>query len=224
MLASSDETPAKRLKHARKAAGYRTARDATAKFGWAYSGYVNHENGTRAFRDAVEKYAAAFGTTIDYLLTGKVNEELLNYSAVTDNLRVIRKVQRLKKTDLNTFEHILMGGSAAPESGPTDPLPSQVEAGPRTFTLAVEDNALAVLAPGNIAYFDPDAEFKTGDIIAALVSGFPEIVIRKFRLIVGRDSKAAYELVAFNPDFPSFSSETHQINPIGRLIGAFTPF
>jgi transcriptional regulator with XRE-family HTH domain len=60
-----------RLKAARAAAGYPSARAAATKKGWKVSTYAAHENGQNDFKpeDAI-KYAKAFKTSPGYLLTG----------------------------------------------------------------------------------------------------------------------------------------------------------
>lgn len=64
-----DDRPdeAKRLEHARKARGFKTAKDAAEYFGWNYDTYAQHENGQRGLTRAVEKYAKAFRTSAAWL-------------------------------------------------------------------------------------------------------------------------------------------------------------
>lgn len=60
-----------RLKAARIAAGYKTAREAWEKFNWNANTYRAHEAGPREIgkANAIE-YAAAFGVPLMWLLTG----------------------------------------------------------------------------------------------------------------------------------------------------------
>ncbi|WP_260080346.1 helix-turn-helix domain-containing protein [Phaeobacter inhibens] len=52
---------ADRLRDARLAAGFRSAAEAAASFGWTGSTYAAHENGTRGCKPAdIKKYADAF--------------------------------------------------------------------------------------------------------------------------------------------------------------------
>lgn len=61
-----------RLKEARKAAGFEKAMDAIRAHGWNKNTYSSNENGNRAFgRQAAEKYADAFGVSLEWLLTGR---------------------------------------------------------------------------------------------------------------------------------------------------------
>jgi PAS domain S-box-containing protein len=53
-------------------AGFDTAAEAARHFGWGQSSYIGHENGTRGIRPRVaNKYAAAFGVSLGWLLTGE---------------------------------------------------------------------------------------------------------------------------------------------------------
>lgn len=63
---------AERLKDARIKKGYRSAAAAARAMGVPSPTYSGHENGTTPPpRDKLAQYATAFGTTVDYLLTGK---------------------------------------------------------------------------------------------------------------------------------------------------------
>src|SRR5262249_48045968 len=64
--------PYERLRQARQMAGFDTAAKAARHFGWGQSSYMGHENGTRGIRPRVaNKYAAAFGVSLGWLLTGE---------------------------------------------------------------------------------------------------------------------------------------------------------
>lgn len=61
-----------RLRKAREAAGFPTAADAAARFGWNYPTYAGHENGHRGVRnDALQTYARAFKVQTCWLLDGR---------------------------------------------------------------------------------------------------------------------------------------------------------
>lgn len=60
---------ARRLREARKMAGFTSAADAADAFGWKVAGYRHHENGTRGFGlDAAKKYGRAFRVKPAWLL------------------------------------------------------------------------------------------------------------------------------------------------------------
>lgn len=61
-----------RLQRARFAAGFETAQDAVTRYGWTYSTYSGHENGSRGVRgEALERYARAFGVDPGWLQFGR---------------------------------------------------------------------------------------------------------------------------------------------------------
>jgi phage repressor protein C with HTH and peptisase S24 domain len=62
---------AQRLRHAREAAGFKSASDAVERFGWRPSTYMAHENGQNGIRtEPALIYARAFGVEPGWLLTG----------------------------------------------------------------------------------------------------------------------------------------------------------
>lgn len=63
--------PAKRLKEARIARGFRTAKDACLFFGWNLASYTQHENGTRGIGRQSKKYADGLRVSEAWLLTGE---------------------------------------------------------------------------------------------------------------------------------------------------------
>ena len=77
-----------RLKGAREDAGYRSAQDAVEAFGWTYSTYVAHENGSRGVTaKKVAEYARRFGVSADWLLNGRGTKEpkgLADAAALTE--------------------------------------------------------------------------------------------------------------------------------------------
>lgn len=65
-------TPNQRLREARAAAGFRTAKDAAESMGVPVSTYIGHENGHRGFPAArAPQYARKFKVTEEWLLFGK---------------------------------------------------------------------------------------------------------------------------------------------------------
>ncbi len=65
-----------RLKMARRAAGYRSARDAALQHEWAESTYSAHERGSRTIGlDDAGRYARAFGSSPIWILHGVGGED-----------------------------------------------------------------------------------------------------------------------------------------------------
>lgn len=67
-----DAKASDRLKRARLAAGFRTSRAATTRFGWPQGTYLGHEAGTRRIPEAaLARYAKAFEVPEEWLATGE---------------------------------------------------------------------------------------------------------------------------------------------------------
>lgn len=63
------ETPSERLRRARVAKGFASAREAARHFGWNEVTYITHENGTRGLRVSTARvYAKAFGVPVSELV------------------------------------------------------------------------------------------------------------------------------------------------------------
>src|SRR5690242_15225129 len=72
------DSPAKRLKAARVDARFETATDAARAMGISPPTYLGHENGTTGIRrDAAIRYARFFRVSLEWLLTGKGNKNLV---------------------------------------------------------------------------------------------------------------------------------------------------
>ncbi len=224
--ADSKDAAAARLRLCRIAAGYRSGRAAARANGWTYSTYMCHETGQRSFGvEEAEAYGAAYGVTAAYLLfgAGKVNGELSNPADISLKSHDIRKLPLIDGGNLSALFRITMGSIPQALDGAAEPFPSWIDAGPRTFAARPSDDALASVKifEATMCYFDPDAPFKSGDIVIAIVDGFPSAVVRKYRAAVGA---GAFELVSPNDDFPGFTTAQHKINVVGKLVGAMIRF
>lgn len=228
--AISMATPAQRLRAARVRL-FKSATAAAQSNGWIGSTYAAHERGARGYRlEEALAYGEAFGVDPEYLLYGKVNEGKTDYANNSGDLpelfHVTRKVPHLDICDLDIFGTLMNGKRPKSKTGLETPLPSSIQAGPRAYSVTIEDRALAgakpSLEPGMIGFFDPDRGYSTGDIVAAIVEGFPSLVCRKFRLLV-EGGKTVSELASLDPDCQTFRSDSHRMQIVGRLVGLFVP-
>lgn len=69
-MGSGAAEQATRLREARIAAGFTSARSAAERHSWVYETYIQHEQGIRGLTRAARKYARAFGVSEAWLLTG----------------------------------------------------------------------------------------------------------------------------------------------------------
>lgn len=71
MISPDENSPAARLRQARKDAGFHSAAAAAEALGVKYPTYASHENGSRGIEsEALQHYARRFGVSVDWLLTG----------------------------------------------------------------------------------------------------------------------------------------------------------
>ena len=94
-----------RLKQARIAAGFTKAIDAIRAYDWNKNTYSSNENGNRAFgRQAAEKYAIAFGISLEWLLTGRGDMK-----PVANSAEIIDIWARIPERDKATALRMLEG-------------------------------------------------------------------------------------------------------------------
>jgi SOS-response transcriptional repressor LexA len=207
---SSDmETPASRLRRLRIDHGFKTAADACRYFGWKQGTYDTHENGARDIsKKAAQKYAAAFGTTIDYLLTGKRHTlkkngdspqvdlasqpvPILSWSQI-GSVNAKDKMLNLKTSD-NTY------------------VSSRSKIRGTARVIVVEDNSAVdvmrsqahSIYPGDEVFIDTDAEPNPGNLVVAFHPQIKKAAPRLFTQTQGdKPDELVVELVPLNPLFP----------------------
>lgn len=91
-----------RLKAARKAAGFSSAKNAIIALGINYPTYVAHENGNRGIgREMLKLYAKRFGVTTDWLLSGRKGSVTNRYKRkIDEKLSFIMEATGWKQADL----------------------------------------------------------------------------------------------------------------------------
>jgi transcriptional regulator with XRE-family HTH domain len=88
-----------RLRYARELAGYPSAAAAADAFGWTYSTYAGHENGSRGIKlGAMRGYAAAFSVSFAWLVEGKGEPRPKGEAMVRDAW------QRMRPEDREIYE------------------------------------------------------------------------------------------------------------------------
>lgn len=97
--------------------------------------------------------------------------------------------------------------------------PLSSSCGTRTFALTVGDRAMQPdFLQNDIVIVDPDAKPQPGEIVAALIEGEDQVILRRYRLRKAgtRKRSAGIELVALNEDYGSIVIDAD--HP-GRVIG-----
>lgn len=100
-----------RLKSARTAAGFKTAGDAAARFGWNKNTYASNENGNAGVSlERAADYAQAFGVSVDWLATGKgreMNSQRAEWLAMDKRLsRSLNRLEERLDAQLATIERL----------------------------------------------------------------------------------------------------------------------
>jgi hypothetical protein len=100
MREAADDERAERLKLARFGRDYASAADAARALGVSPSTY--HENAIRGFRRSVERYAAFFRVSLEWLLTGRGPMRTEPESLILELLRQMR-AEMASKADLEAL-------------------------------------------------------------------------------------------------------------------------
>jgi SOS-response transcriptional repressor LexA len=202
------ETPADRLRQLRTKRGFKTATDAASYYGWPVTTYRAHENGGRDIsRKAAAKYAAAYRTSIDFLLLGKgiSNRKNDNVSDQDIASQPIPVLSYAAIASVNNKKSMLQLKSAESVYVPRK---TGITGSARSIT--VEDSsALDVgkayrhsLEKGDTVIFDPDQKPKPGSLVVAY---HPEISAAAPRIYAERSRQADdgvdIELIPLNPAF-----------------------
>ena len=207
-----------RIRHARIAAGFQHARDASKAFGWSENTYRSAENGQRPpGRETLIVYARAFRVSLEWLLTGRGEMHPARPMG-------LRQIPIYRWEDVGPGKALRMQLLAATARGFVV-VPEADNIGQDAFALIVEDNPMVgqqgvpfSLYPGDKLVIDPDCEPHPGNIVLAHVGG--RAVVRKMRILSeapdGKPQQVA--LVPLNPDFP-----THEVE-FAAVVGVVVSF
>jgi len=199
------EEPADRLQDARRQAGYPTAREAAAAFGWNPNTYKSHENGKRGIKRAMaERYGRAYGVSPAWLLTGENPPDFVDSN---QELKIppvpTRKIPKISYIAAGSFTEI--SDPYAEGFGEEWVSVDDSDIGPRAFALEVEgESMLPDFKPGEVIIIDPDAPIKPGDYVAAKSIKSGSATFKKYRPRgVDADGVEQIELVPLNEDHPT---------------------
>jgi phage repressor protein C with HTH and peptisase S24 domain len=168
-------TMGERLREARRAAGFTSARSAAIKHGWGVSTYAAHENGQNEFdAETAEKYARAFKkTSAAWLLTGEGP--------------VARSTRRTAKL----VGYVGAGGEAqlfSESQGDLDEVEMPPDAPDSTVAVQVRGDSMYPLAEdGWLVYYDQIPRPPTDDLLGKLcVLGLEDGRVLLKRLMAAR--------------------------------------
>jgi transcriptional regulator with XRE-family HTH domain len=222
------KTPGERLRYLRETRGW-SAEQLAKQVDYSTGTIWHHENGTRNILSlAARKYANALGVTDDLILNGQgFNQEIEKTSNILTRKVALLRVPLLSSRDIDKF-HAIAGG-ARPMSEETVFASIDLPEGHRVYSVLMPDAAMAgsdpkkAIFPDETVFINPDATYKAGDVVAATMPGYEEILIRKYRR-VGTDATGAeeFDLVPLNPD-ESAERQAGQRGAkiVGKVIGAY---
>lgn len=196
-------TANERLRAARIAAGFKSARDAAKANGWVESSYRGHEAGPRAVsRDAAIEYAEAYKVSLSWLLTGREDGERHGGdSAVTTRgaslrnerigLRIVPLLDPWDKEKMREKDYAKVLAESKGEVAIAEPgLSTELRA------IRVYDGSMSPrINEGDAVIVDPHAPIEPDRFVVAEVPGYKNQLVR--RLEYAADGMV--KLIADNP-------------------------
>lgn len=242
------ESMGKRLRAARSAAGFKSARSAAIRFGWSPSTYGAHENGQNEFDpETAAKYAKAFRTTANELLFGSAPDAPHIESTIDRDLGrpapgaifevdvragaggggVPSGVYFVHDGDGNTYE---AEGVRDQWVIPQSVVRETLHASPghiRIFEVIGDsminpDSRVFSLYPGDRVFADLRDTTPSPEGIFVLWDGL-SVVVKRVEVIRGADP-IRLRLISANPQYSPYEATTDEVRIIGRYVGRFTVF
>jgi transcriptional regulator with XRE-family HTH domain len=213
---------AERLRRARIDAGFERASDATRRFGWSYSRYMNYENGERAVppKQAI-LFASAYGVTVDYIYFGKGDFPHETQGAHGLSSRMVRRVPLLALENMSELKRIASGQE--PAFAVSVPISSHEAFPGRCIFIEISDKSMShpgepiSFEPGDKALIDLDATPSPSDFVLAIVPEERTALFRLYREVErADDGSIVAELVPLNPHFRTVRIAT---STPGQIIG-----
>lgn len=211
-----------RLRRARIDAGFERATDATRRFGWSYSRYMNYENGERAVppKQAI-LFASAYEVTVDYIYYGKEDFPYETKGANGLSSRMVRRVPLLALENMSELKRIASGQE--PAFAVSVPISSHEPAPDRCIFIEINDELMSrprepiSFEPGDKALIDLDATPSPSDFVLAIVPEERTALFRLYREVErAKDGSIVADLVPLNPNFRTVRISTATQ---GQIIG-----
>jgi transcriptional regulator with XRE-family HTH domain len=213
---------ADRLRRARISAGFERASDATRRFGWSYSRYMNYENGERSIppKQAI-LFASAYRITVDYIYFGKTDFSNENEGAHGLTSQMVRRVPLLALENMPELKRIASGED--PAFSVTVPISSRETVPERCIFIEINDKSMShpresiSFEPGDKALIDLEATPSPSDFVLAIVPEEKTALFRLYREVEReKDGSIVADLVPLNPNFRTVRIST--ATP-GQIVG-----
>jgi hypothetical protein len=219
------QAAADRLRKARIAKGIKSARDAALQFGWSYSTYGSHENGTRGInRPAAERYAKAFRNVTVAELLGVADARTLPIGAPEVQVVASAAVGMWRDSRLDS-EHNKNSQFVAVPVIRGSAMRFAVKICDQSVNRMFKEGEFAIcssLVEGDIASLEPGTML----FIERIRDDCRELSVR--RLVSHANTQL--KLSSYSTDsrfteiviYPS-PKKTEEINIKGRIVGRYTP-
>lgn len=213
------DSPNSRLRQARIAAGFKTAREAYEKFGWNPNTYRAHESGPREYNKAnAFQYAEAFNVDVVWLLTGLHQNPLAPGLEKSRSLRGTVPVLRAS----NIREILLGSGYILQKARVGEMVPDErlTSAG---LGILVEDDSMndgtiRSLLDGDRVGFDPLVAIIPGCIVGTIIKGDKTLIVRQYRQAPPDGEHEQIDLVPANPSWQPRRVKQADVEWMWRLV------
>ncbi len=208
---------AARLRQARIAAGFETAKHASDLMGMPQPTYNTHETGSRDFDvDDAQRYAQFFGVSAAWLLTG---EKAVATDALAAPLRrpAIRPIHVIDYVQAGLWSEV---ADPYPEGAGMATISADQPVSPRAFALEIKGRSMVPeFREGDRVIIEPALalDARPGDFVVAKLDADDTATFKKFRDGgLDRKRRPIIHLDALNPDFATQTIDAE--NP-GRIVG-----
>lgn len=237
------ENMGSRLRAARIAAGFKSARSAAIRFNWLPSTYAAHENGQNEFdAEAAAKYAKAFQTTAARLLIGE--SESLSQPKAIDSAVASDIGKPVPEAILEVDVRAGAGGGGVPavayvvsdDNGntyaaegirdqwiiPGSIVREMLHAAPKHIRVfeVIGDSMEPRLNEGDRVFVDVRYRVPSPEGIFALWDGLG-VVIKRVQVVRGSDP-LKLKIISANEQYEPYEATIEEVNIIGRYAGRFT--
>lgn len=202
-----------RLTQARVAAGYRSARKAALDHGWSASSFAQHESGARGMSQMVDAYAAAFGVSVGWLLSGE------------DGAAVVRPVVTVQRQPSTAVaQPANTAAVSVPAYGGTEAMPFAsalldrlgVNRGAVAFLEIDTDNASPEYGAGDTLLIDTADQDTTRPGVFAVRAGPSRVAVLRLQFMVGTEPPRVHvSVLGSNPH--SYDVPLATLPVIGRV-------
>lgn len=220
-------TPGDRLRNARRAAGFKTQREACQRYGWNENTYRTHENGPRGIsKSAALEYARVFKVSVAWLLTGqemeteghdvRSNEEAITHGAL--GVRVVPVVALSEAAAMEEDDFETLNNKKIDKAALLGAHYSRTTRATRMNDRSMTAESMDAIPEGADVIYDRGLKASPGDQVVARVPDVESAIIRKFT----EPEPGLYVLEPLNKEFPVFKLQHDMVKFMSPIIEVHT--